>query len=232
MNSFYDTFGVVVQINKMKENIKLVAKITGKTALKWLFIFALGNIVTLITFLIALFRNIEVAGGGHGNIIALFVGLLSTNFFAFLLIFGAPIFIILYFIIANKISIQHAIYLLWEGRLGSYISSKVGKLTTTLTNKEGWKKELSDKAVLKAQLFQSAKDDADTSKLQRKVINFGLKKIKLDDVNFQDKNLDLSLVITEKFNNFISETVKPSLKLFWGLVLIQIVLLISSILLN
>ena len=216
----------------MKENIKLTAKITGKTALKWVFIFAMGNLITLITFLIALYRNMEIAGGGHGSIIALGIGLVTTNFFAFLLVFGAPVFIILYFIIANKISIQNAIYLLWEGRLGDYISSKVGNLTTTLTHKEGWKKELSDKAVLKAQLFQSAKDDVDTSKLQRKVILFGLKKIKLDDVNFQDKNVDLSHVITEKFNNFISETVKPSLKLFWGLVLIQIVLLISSILIN
>ena len=216
----------------MKENIKLTAKITGKTALKWVFIFAMGNLITLITFLIALYRNMEIAGGGHGSIIALGIGLVTTNFFAFLLVFGAPVFIILYFIIANKISIQNAIYLLWEGRLGDYISSKVGNLTTTLTHKEGWKKELSDKAVLKAQLFQSAKDDVDTSKLQRKVILFGLKKIKLDDVNFQDKNVDLSHVITEKFNNFISETVKPSLKLFWGLVLIQIVLLISSLLIN
>ena len=232
MNSFYDTFGVVAQINKMKENIKLTAKITGKTALKWVFIFAMGNLITLITFLIALYRNMEVAGGGHGSIIALGIGLVTTNFYAFLLVFGAPVFIILYFIIANKISIQNAIYLLWEGRLGDYISSKVGNLTKILTHKEGWKKELSDKAVLKAQLFQSAKDDVDTSKLQRKVILFGLKKIKLDDVNFQDKNVDLSHVITEKFNNFISETVKPSLKLFWGLVLIQIVLLISSILIN
>ena len=216
----------------MKENIKLTAKSTGKTALKWVFIFAMGNLITLITFLIALYRNMEIAGGGHGSIIALGIGLVTTNFFAFLLVFGAPVFIILYFIIANKISIQNAIYLLWEGRLGDYISSKVGNLTKTLTHKEGWKKELSDKAVLKAQLFQSAKDDVDTSKLQRKVILFGLKKIKLDDVNFQDKNVDLSHVITEKFNNFISETVKPSLKLFWGLVLIQIVLLISSILIN
>ncbi|WP_117884504.1 hypothetical protein [Aureibaculum luteum] len=121
----------------MKENIKLTAKITGKTALKWVFIFATGNLITLITFLIALFSIIELAGGGHGSIIALFVGLLSTNFFAFLLIFGAPIFIILYFIIANKISIQNAIYLLWEGKLGDYISSKVGNMTRTLTQKEG-----------------------------------------------------------------------------------------------
>ena len=204
----------------MKENIKLTAKITGKTALKWVFIFAMGNLITLITFLIALYRNMEIAGGGHGSIIALGIGLVTTNFFAFLLVFGAPVFIILYFIIANKISIQNAIYLLWEGKLGDYISSKVGNMTRTLTQKEGWKKELSDKA------------DVDNSKLQRKFINFGLKKIKLDDVNFQDKNVDLSHIITEKFNNFISETVKPSLKLFWGLVLIQIVLLISSILIN
>ena len=216
----------------LKENIKLAVKISGKTALKWVFIFAVGDIVTLVTFLIALYGNIGLAGGGHGSIIGLFIGLITTNFFAFLLIFGAPVFVALYFTLANKISIQNAIYLLWKGKAGDYISSKVEHVTKKITEKEGWKKELTDKAILKAKIAQSAKTDSDTSKLQRKIINFGFNKIKLDDINFQDENLNLSNILTSKFNNFISETAKPSLQMFWILIIIQISLLIGAILIK
>ncbi|SOS49415.1 conserved membrane hypothetical protein [Tenacibaculum dicentrarchi] len=216
----------------MKENIKIAVKISGKTALKWIFIFSLGNIVTLITFLIALYGNIGLSGGGHGSIIGLFTGLITTNIFAFLIIFGSPVFIAIYFVIANKISIQNAIYLLWEGKAGNYISSKVENVTKKLTEKEGWKKELTDKAILKAKILQLTKNDNDTSKLQRKIINFGFNKIKLDEIDFQDENLNLSNFLTNKFNDFIAETTKPSLKLLWILIITQISLLICSMIIK
>ncbi|WCC44077.1 hypothetical protein PJW08_09695 [Tenacibaculum finnmarkense] len=216
----------------MKENIKIAVKISGKTALKWIFIFSLGNIVTLITFLIALYGNIGLSGGGHGSIIGLFTGLITTNIFAFLLIFGSPAFIAIYFVIANKISIQNAIYLLWEGKARNYISSKVENVTKKLTEKEGWKKELTDKAILKAKILQLTKNDNDTSKLQRKIINFGFNKIKLDEIDFQDENLNLSDFLTNKFNDFIAETTKPSLKLLWILIITQISLLICSMIIK
>ncbi len=216
----------------MKENFIAAAKIGGKTALKWAFIFIIGNVVTIITFLIAFFGNAELAGSGHGTIIGLFIGLLTNNFFAFLLIFGAPVFIALYIVVANKTSIQNVIYQLWQGKMGDYISSKVGAIAKNITDKEGWRKDLSDKALLKAKILQLAKNDEDTSKLQRRVISYGFKKIRLDDINFQDENLALSDILTQKFNNFISDTTKPSLNLFWVLVLLQIALLIGSFILK
>jgi len=216
----------------MKENFKTAVKISGKTAFKWFAIFAIGNIVTLITFLIALYENTELAGGGHGSIGGLFIGLLTTNIFAFLLVFGAPVFLILYFIIANKISIQNAIYLLWKGESGDYISTKVGNVAKKITEKEGWKKELSDKAILKAKILQFAKNDKDTSKLQRKVISYVFNKIKLDEIDFQDENLNLADILTSKFNNFIAQAIKPSLKLLWILIIIQISLLIGSMIIK
>jgi hypothetical protein len=113
--------------------------------------------------------------------------------------------------------------------MGDVISDKVGNLAEHLTEKEEWRKDISNKVILKAKLLHENKTDSNTSKLQRKVINFGLKKIPLDDINFQDENLSLSGILTTKFNNFISEAVKPSSKLFWIVLLIQIVLLIASL---
>ena len=45
-------------------------------------------------------------------------------------------------------------YLLWNEKAGNYISSKVNDLTKKLTEKEGWQKELYDKAMLKAKILQ------------------------------------------------------------------------------
>ena len=186
----------------MNENLKIAVKISAKTGLKWALIFVLGNIVTLITFFIALFNNIGLAGGGHGNVTALFLGLLTSNFPAFLLIFGAPLFLAIYFILANKISIQNAIYLLWEGKAGHYISSKVRTLTKNITEKEGWRKEYTDWFILKAKMLQLIKEDKDTSRLQRKVLNFGFKKVKLDEIDFQDENLNLSEFVNKQVYGF------------------------------
>ena len=216
----------------MKENIKLATKIGGKAIVKWLFIFIMGNTLTLTIFLIALYTNLQLAGGGHGQVVALFMGLLTDNIFAFILIFGAPGFIALYFVIANKVSIQNIIYLLCESKAGDYVSDKVGAIAGRITDKEGWRNEISNKAILKARLLQASKSDPETSKLQRKVIGYGFEKIRLDDVDFQDENVKLSTILQTKFRNFISDTTKPSLKLFWGLAFVQIILLVCSFVIN
>lgn len=214
----------------MKENLKLAVKIGGKIALTWAFTFGLGLMLTLLSFLIAYYSNNDVPMEGYSNgFTALFFGLLKSNIYAFLLVFGAPLFLIFYFITANKSSIQKAIYLLWKGDMGDYISDKVGKFAEHLTEKVGWKKELSNKAILKAKLLHENRTDPNSSKLQRKVINFGFKKIRLDDINFEENDLSLSGILTTKFNTFISESVKPSSKLFWIVILVQLALLIASI---
>ncbi len=78
-------------------------------------------------------------------------------------------------------------------------------------------------------MLQLTKEDKNTSKLQRKIINFGFKKIKLDEFDFQDENLNLADFLTNKFNNLVAETAKPSLKLLWIVIIAQIALLIASI---
>ncbi len=216
----------------MKENIKLVASIITKTSFKWGSVVFLGGITTIITFFTALFTNLncgsEQTEGLFASIINFAGALFSCNFFAFILVFGMPIFIILYVVIANKLSIQNAIYLLWEGKAGNYVTDKFNDLMLKITEKEGWRKNISDKVVLKAKLLQTAKEDKDTSRLHKKIISFGLSKVSLDDVDFSDENVNLASILTDKFENFMSDLAKPSMKIFWGLVLLQIILLIVS----
>lgn len=213
----------------MNEKIKIAAKIGGKTFLKWIFILILGCIITSIFALIALYKNIDLAGGGHGNAYVFLITLPFADFCGFLLLVGSPAFIALYFIIANKIAIQNTLYLVWKNKAGDFVTSKIGSIINKLTEKKEWANTISNEAMLRAKILQANKDDHSSSKLQRKVINYGFKKIKLDDIDFQNEDLKLSDVLINKFNNFISEVSKPSLKLFWLLILLQIILLICSL---
>jgi len=213
----------------MKEEIKVVAGISAKSSLKWLVIMIIGNLFTLILFLIILFQNADFAGGAHGNAYAFLSGLFLNNIYGFILLAGAPVFAILYFLIANKAAIQQMIYLTWKNKVfASYIDSKVVFLVDKLTASNNWSSAVSNKALLKMQLLEANRNDKESSKIKKKVINYLFQKINLDDVDFSNKDLKRSEVVSVKLNQFISEAVEPSLLFFWLLLLIQIVLFVAA----
>lgn len=209
----------------MKENLKTIANISSKVLLKWVFIVVMGFFATGLTFTMVLYRNFKLISTG---ITVAFLELYKTNLSAFLLFFGAPIFMILYVVIANKLSIQSAIHLLWKGKTGDYLLSKVKTIIARLLEKEGWRKSFSDKAILKAKVLQEIKNDPDTSRLQRNVIGFVLARIQLDKVDFQQEDLKISDIIVTKFSDFVTEIIEPSLVMFWVLFSVQLFLLMIS----
>lgn len=213
----------------MKENIKLYSKISGKVFLKWLFVLLTGSIITVILFLIILFTNASGAGGGHGNAFGFVIDLAVQDFFGFLLFVGMPFFIFIYFAIANKIAIQTIIYEIWTNKAMQFVEPAVQKIAEKITSKQNWVTTISDQAMLRAKLLDANRNDKSNSSLNKRVLGYVFKKIKLDDINFRDENLTLADVLTSKLKNFISETTKPSFGLFWILVGVQILLLILSI---
>lgn len=212
----------------MKESIKLYAKISGKAFLKWFLVVASGIVITLVFFFIILFSNASGAGGGHGNPFALLISLALEDVFGLLLFAGAPIFIILYFLIANKVAIHTVIYEIWTNKAVVYVEPAVQKIAEKITSKQNWISTVSDQAMLRAKLLDANKNDKSTSTLNRRVLNYAFKKIKLDDIDFQNEKLTLADILTLKLKNFISESAKPSFNLYWILIGIQVVLLICS----
>lgn len=213
----------------MKENIKLYAKISGKAFLKWLFVLLSGSIISAILFLIIFFTNVSGAGGGHGNAYAFVINLAVQDLFGFLLFIGMPLFVFLYFAVANKIGIQTIIYEIWTNKAMQFVEPAIKKIADKITSKQNWMTSVSDQAMLRAKLLDENRNDKSNSSLNRRVLGYVFKKIKLDDIDFRDENLTLTEVLTLKLKNFISETTKPSFILFWVLVGVQFLLLILSI---
>lgn len=211
----------------MKEHISLLAKIGGKTALKWVFILFTGVLLTLVFSLAVIYKNQDMPGT-DGTIVAFIKALPSNNLAGAILLLGGPLFLMLYFLVANKTFVQNAIYLIWNNKGGDYIVSVIKRLIDKITQKEGPVKNITDAAMLRAKLLQANKEDATSPKLQRKIIGFAFQKIALDDIDFQEEDLELSDIIIEKFSHFVSEVSKPSMRWFWILVLLQMAMFIFS----
>lgn len=216
----------------MKEAIKVAGSIALKSLAKWTLIVFLGCFITIITFLISFLWNIDLLFVENQSFSGYFFDLLEQNFPALILIFGAPIFVIVYIVMAKKVSIQNITYLLINSQAGDYATSAIVSAADKITQKKGWHSELINKGVLKAKMLQAAKEDPKTSQIQRSIIQYGFKKINLDDVDFQNEDLQLSIVLVAKFKGFFAELVKPSLLFFWILILLQMVLLISSLIIR
>ncbi len=200
----------------MNENVKTFAKIGLKSTLNWLGIFVFGTGITVLLFTIVLIQNHK------------FFELTTTNPAAFVLLIGAPIFIFLFFVIANKFSIQKVIYNIWVNKGQEFVEPLLEKIGAKITSNSNWTSQISNQAMLKAKLISENSITIDTPKLQRKILNYAIKKVQLDDIDFKDENLRLTDVLSLKIKSFISTVSKPSLTLFWFVIFIQFVLFIIS----
>lgn len=200
----------------MNENVKTFTKIGVKSTFKWLAIFAFGIFISVMFFSIVLIQNRE------------FMGLITQNPAGLIVLIGTPFFIFLYFVLANKITIQSIIYNIWVNKGHEFVEPLVEKIGTKITSKINWTSEISNHAILKAKLISENASDLETPKMQRKVLNYVIKKVNLDDINFKDENLRLTDVLVLKIKSFISTVSKPSYTMFWVLAAIQLLLFIVS----
>ena len=214
----------------MSDNIKTAARIAGLVLLKWLLVVAAGCAISLICAAIVLFKSRGMSGGGHGSAWGYMLTLFSIDTAGFMLLFGAPLFMVLYIIVANKTAILSMVHEVLRGKAGGIISGKVGELVEGLAHGGTGMVRATDAAMMRVRLLQANMNNPGTSKPQRRVIRYGLKKMRLDDIDFQRKDLDLGTLVVGKMDQVLQETSKPSLKLFWLLVLVQTGLLLWSIL--
>lgn len=217
----------------MKEQIKEHAKVVGKIVLKsmgkWALIVFLGCTVSVISFLISFLFNIDLLFVDNLSFSGYMSELFHENIPALIVIFGTPFFIFFYIVMAQKVSIQNSIYLLFQSELGDQIISALIGAVDKITQKKGWHSDVLDQAMLKAKVLQAVKDNPETSGFQRSILQYGFRKVRLDDVDFQDENMNLSILLSAKFRQFFAGITKPSLLFFWILILFQFILSITSI---
>ena len=212
----------------MKEDIKLYARISGKSFFRWLFIAVSGIALTIVLFLVVLFQNISTTGEDERKKTVFIIDLAMDNTGAFLLLAGAPIFILLYIILANKIAIHHMIFQIWKNKAVHYVEPAVKNIVERATSQHNGTIKVAHGAMLKARLLQENRQDKRTSPINKRVIGYGLKKIRLDDIDFANEKVSLTTIISDKLKAYISATAEPGYLLVWLLAGFQLILFACS----
>ena len=197
------------------DNVKFFTKTAAGALSRWLMVFFGGLVATAIIF----FVFSSKAGAASYNTIYL--------------VLSSLIFIVIYFIIANKTSLSFIISRLFDEKLSSVLGDKVSRLLVALNEKQPhWVQSIKNGAALKDKLLDSSQQDSSLNKIQRKVIAYGLKKINLDDINFQQENLNLPQEVSNRLMLKLSETAKHSYTLFWLAVGAQGLVLMAALAYN
>lgn len=218
----------------MNENLKLYGKISLKSVGIWFLVAGLGTLITLITFLVSFIGSIEfmtagsgAAHAGQAAILVYIIAFVQKDPCGFALVFGAPLFMAGYFVLAGKTAIQNALYLVWKNKGLEYFEPVIFKIAQRVTTQR--MNEKFNQARLRAGLRDINRNDPSTPPVKKRVINYALKKIKLDDLDHSKEEMTIEEVVTKRTLRFISEMTEPGYTLFWLLILLQFTLLVISI---
>lgn len=224
----------------MKSSLTVIAKVGSKSIIKWITIYALGTIVSISLFFISLFllRESSISGNsgaahsGAGAIAGILM-LFTVDFWPMLLAtVSLLVFPIIYFIIANKLSIQTALSTIWKNNLQNWFSDKIRIYVdkkienTTIIN------QLDDYVSLKLNLLNDIKKDTETSRWQKRILSFIMENLTLDIVDFSDKEIKLSAILAKKVDDIITDFTQANNQLFYIALCIHFFFLILAIIFN
>jgi len=222
-------------------NIKLFAKISGKASLAWIKVTLIGTVIMIVDLVIAIILLGDNSGGGfpasgHAGILGAVMGfifLFMVEFWTALLLTVGILVPVLFIVLANKNAIASAVYNVWKYKIADFIEPKIDIYIDKILQKQpDFLRNITDWSVVKVKLLDTINNDSQTPKLQKRIIKFVLKKIKMDDVNFKDPNTNLNSILSLKIKQFIAGFAEPDLKLVWIIVAIDIVLIILAFVFN
>lgn len=222
-------------------NIKIFAKISGKASLAWIKVMLIGAVIMIVDLVIAIILLGDNTGGGfpasaHAGILGAVMGfilLFVVEFWTALLLTVGILAPVLFIVLANKNAIASAVYNVWKYKIADFIEPKIDLYIDKILQKQpDFLKNITDWSVVKVKLLDTINNDSQTPKLQKRIIKFVLKKIKMDDVNFKDPNTNLNSILSLKIKQFIAGFAEPDLKLVWIIVGIDIVLIILAFVFN
>lgn len=226
---------------ELLSNIKIFAKISGKASLAWIKVALIGAIIMIVDLVIAITLLGDNSGGGfpasgHAGILGAVMGfifLFMVEFWTALLLLVGILAPVLFIILANKNAIASAVYNVWKYKIADFIEPKIDHYIDKILQKQpDFLRNITDWSVVKVKLLDSINNDSQTPKLQKRIIKFILKKIKMDDVNFKDPNTNLNSILSLKIKQFIEGFTEPDLTLVWIITGIDVVLIVLAFFFN
>ena len=211
----------------MKENLQLLKKIALKAGIAWVTIIGIGTLVFIIGIIASylLYQNLDGVSG-FDRITNAF----RKEFWTVLLFISSFAMLIFSVIFANKYAIHTIISIVYKEKLQDFVTPKIEKYINNISNKQpDWLGNLTNASAVKIKLLGELRFDSDVSSVNKKVLNYGFKKINLDDVDFSQPHLDYPAIIAFKINEKISKIATPDMKMFWISAILFLVVLVIAV---
>lgn len=202
----------------MNTNFNLFTKIASRSFLAWISIVIPGIILSIIGLIMAIYllgNHPGYAGaraGGMGTLLALFV-LFTVAFWSSLLLVFSIAGFVLFPSMASGYTLKKTIFLVWENKLGDFfigkISSYLDKVLLRIAPLEGASDATLKKQSLR-ELKLEVKKDGDTNRLQKRLLNFLLKKIRLEDIDWHAPREKIKSEILARCKAYVGEKLLPS----------------------
>ena len=210
----------------MKENFKYFAKLSAIAIGSFLKINILGIFSTITVVIIEFFlltENIDAGHSGHASAIPF----LTMTFFArptgsilwYLTCICSPF---IFFALGNKYIISKLSNKLITDKSESLINPILEKVFQKFETKQPEiLKNTGDFTLSRLKLIQEIKNDQTENKWLRKIIVFGMKKIKLDDVDFNHENHNFYDIVKAKTIQSLKDITEPNRNLIWTTIATQ-----------
>ncbi|WP_310555467.1 hypothetical protein [Flavobacterium sp.] len=211
----------------MKENLSLLKKIALKAGFSWFLVVGIGVFTSLVCLITSffLYQNYEGVSGFE-----VITNALRHEFWTLLLFVSSIAMLLFSVLYANKYAIHTTLSLVWKEKMQAFIAPKLETYIANISKKQpNWLSSVTNASALKMKLLGEMRFDSNINSINKKVLQYGFKKINMDDVDFSQPNLDYPAIIAYKINEKITEMAKPSLKLFWGLLILLFVIMIIAI---
>ena len=213
---------------KTPEMMKYGAGITASAAFSFLKINIIGGLstalFTIISFVILTMQCFpHGSSSGHaGSAVGFLLILFSLRPVAFTIlacIIGiSPVLLLT---LGNKYILSKIINKIIKDKGESLLNPLIDRVLNSIQQRHpDLLKKGTDLAVLKLKMVQEIKDSKD-NKWIRRITIFGLRKVKLDDIDFNDENLSVAEIIKLRIQNSLQNRPAPGRTFFWMIIGLQ-----------
>lgn len=207
------------------EQIRFYAKIASASFMRWLLILGSGLLLSVIGLVVSLrllgttSTDWTTAAGQAPWSTALFLGSLLLP--------------AVYFVLANKISLGFVLYGLFDHKLLPLIGDKVaGLVGNFIARQSGIADALANVPKLRDRLVALAGEDSTLNKIQRQAVRYGLARIRLDDIDFRQPDINLPGVVAGRVVEKLQAAAEPGYQLFWIVATAHVALLALAVFFN
>ncbi len=217
----------------MKKNltnrITYISKLSGKFIWNLLKTYFIGFFFTAIYLFLGIFSlayQIDIGKAGHvGPLPFLMMSVLTKPI--------SSISFYLFFLISNYVLIPFSGNYALSKTINTLIKDKSDSFIIPVIEKTIMKIEEREPDLFKSEklISQSKKqlinaiNKTNENKIIKRIVRFGLKKINMDDIDFNNTNFSYTSIVTGKIINQLHSLSQPSYKTLWVVIIIQWIIL-------